>query len=78
MNRPVHLLIWAPSLRGIGDGFDAVFLPVCLTRLEPSPFEIGTLVGTALLAFAAFILAFDLVDTRYDARHILIVAPDEC
>ncbi|MEK4031756.1 MFS transporter [Methylocystis sp. IM3] len=74
MNRTVRLLIWARGLRDFGDGFVAVLLPVYLTRLGLSSFEIGALAGAALLGSALLTLAIGLVGNRYDARHMLIAA----
>ncbi|MGJ0507692.1 MAG: MFS transporter [Methylocystis sp.] len=74
MNKTVLLLIWARGLRDFGDGFVAVLLPVYLTRLGLSSFEIGALAGTALLGSALLTLAIGLVGNRYDARHMLIAA----
>lgn len=74
MNKTIRLLIGARGLRDFGDGFVAVLLPVYLTRLGLSPFEIGALAGTALLGSALLTLAIGLVGNRYDARHMLIAA----
>lgn len=74
MNKTVRLLIWARGLRDFGDGYVAVLLPLYLTRLGLSSFEIGVLAGAALLGSALLTLAIGLIGNRYDARHMLIAA----
>ncbi len=74
MNKTVRLLILARGFRDFDDGFVAVLLPVYLTRLGLSSFEIGALAGTALLGSALLTLAIGLVGNRYDARHMLIAS----
>ncbi|MBI1866803.1 MAG: MFS transporter [Methylocystis sp.] len=72
MSSPLRLLLWARGLRDFGDGFVAVLLPVYLTALGFSPFEVGALAGTALLGSALLTLAVGLVGVRYDHQRLLL------
>jgi MFS family permease len=70
----VRLLLAARALRDFGDGFVAVLLPLYLTRLGFSMFQIGLLAGAALLGSAILTLAVGFVGTRYDSRNLLLAA----
>ena len=74
MRSPVRQLLWARGLRDFGDGFVAVLLPVYLTALGLSSFEIGALAGTALLGSALLTLAIGFIGVRFDHRHLLLSA----
>jgi MFS family permease len=71
---PLRLLLWARALRDFGDGFVAVLLPVYLTRLGFSPFEIGAMAAVALAGSAVLTLAIGLFGVRHDHRLLLLVA----
>ncbi len=74
MRNPLRLLLWARGLRDFGDGFVAVLLPVYLTALGLSSFEVGALAGTALLGSALLTLAVGFLGGRFDHRHLLLSA----
>jgi len=72
MISPLWLLLGARGLRGFGDGFVAVLLPVYLTALGFSPLEVGALAGTALFGSALLTLTVGFLGVRYDHRLLLI------
>src|SRR3984893_8677524 len=72
MISPLRLLLGARGLRGFGDGFVAVLLPVYLTALGFSPLEVGALAGTALFGSALLTLTVGFLGVRYDHRLLLI------
>lgn len=74
MSVALRSLIGARALRDFGDGFVAVLLPLYLTKLGFSSFEIGALAGTALFGSAILTLTIGLIGNRFDPRHLLIVA----
>lgn len=71
---PLRLLLAARALRDFGDGFVAVLLPVYLTSLGFSPFEVGVIAATALAGSAVLTIAIGLLGVRHDHRHLLLVA----
>lgn len=64
----------ARGLRDFGDGFVAVLLPVYLTLLGLSPFEVGVLATAALLGSSLLTLAVGFLGARYDYRGLLLAA----
>lgn len=72
MSRALRSLLWAQGLRDFGDGFVAVLLPVYLTALGFSSFEIGLLAGAALFGSTLLTLAIGFIGARYDHRLLLI------
>jgi MFS family permease len=66
------LLCAARSLRGFGDGFAAIVLPVYLSAIGFSAAQIGLVAAAALLGTAAFTLAIGFVAPRYDLRSLLV------
>jgi MFS family permease len=68
-----HLLV-ARGLRDFGDGFVAVLLPVYLTALGLSPFQVGIVATTALLGSALLTLGVGMLGSRYDHRQLLLAA----
>jgi MFS family permease len=71
--RVTHLLC-ARALRDFGDGFVAVLLPVYLTALGFSPFDVGVIATAALLGSALLTLAIGLLGARHDYRRLLLAA----
>jgi MFS family permease len=67
-------VLLARGLRDFGDGFVAVLLPVYLTMLGLSPFEVGVLATVALLGSSLLTLAVGLLGARYDYRGLLLAA----
>jgi MFS family permease len=68
-----HLLL-ARSLRDFGDGFIALVLPVYLTALGLSPFEVGIVASAALLGSALLTFAVGVLGVRFDHRQLLLAA----
>ena len=64
----------ARALRDFGDGFVAVVLPVYLTALGMSAFEVGVVATLALLGSALLTLAIGFLGAAHDHRRLLIAA----
>ena len=67
-------LIVARGVRGFGDGFTALLLPVYLSALGFSAFRIGVLTTATLLGSAALTLAVGLAGHRVPAKRLLFAA----
>lgn len=67
-------VLLARGLRDFGDGFVAVLLPVYLTMLGLSPFEVGVVATVALLGSSLLTLAVGLLGARHDYRGLLLAA----
>jgi MFS family permease len=72
--RSAGVLIAARGVRGFGDGFTALLLPVYLTILGFSAFRVGVLTTATLLGSAALTLAVGLAGHRVPARRLLFAA----
>ena len=72
--RPALTLIAARGVRGFGDGFTALLLPVYLSELGFSAFRIGVLTTATLLGSAVLTLAVGLGGHRVPARKLLFAA----
>ncbi len=66
------LLYSARALRGFGDGFATIVLPVYLAKIGFDPAQIGLVAAAALLGTAVLTLAVGLVAPRHDLRGLLI------
>jgi MFS family permease len=66
------LLYAARALRGFGDGFAAIVLPVYLSAIGFDAAQIGLVAAAALLGTAAFTLTIGFVAPRYDLRSLLV------
>jgi MFS family permease len=66
------LLYVARALRGFGDGFAIIVLPVYLTAIGFDAAQIGLVAAAALLGTAALTLAIGFVAPRHDLRSLLI------
>lgn len=64
----------ARALRDFGDGFVAVLLPVYLTALGLSAFEVGVVATLALLGSALMRLGIGLIGSKTDLRWLLLAA----
>ena len=71
-NRDIPLLYVARGLRGFGDGFAIILLPVYLSALGYGPVQIGIVATTALLGSAATTLGIGMLARRYPLRNLLI------
>jgi MFS family permease len=72
--RPAATLIAARGVRGFGDGFTGLLLPVYLSSLGFSVFQVGILTTATLLGSAALTLAVGLLGHRIPARRLLFAA----
>jgi MFS family permease len=63
----------ARALRGFGDGFAVILLPVYLSALGYGPVEIGVVATAALLGSAATTLAVGVLARRYALRNLLLL-----
>ncbi|MGE5366287.1 MAG: MFS transporter [Betaproteobacteria bacterium] len=66
------LLYSARALRGFGDGFATIVLPVYLARIGFDPAQIGLVAAAALLGTAVLTLGIGLVAPRHDLRRLLL------
>lgn len=67
-------LIAARGVRGFGDGFTALLLPVYLSSLGFSAFRVGVLTTATLLGSAVLTLAVGLAGHRFAAKRLLFAA----
>jgi len=67
-------ILLARALRDFGDGFVAILLPVYLTELGHTAFEVGLIATSALLGSALLTLLVGLVGARRDPRTLLLAA----
>jgi MFS family permease len=66
------LLYSARALRGFGDGFATIVLPVYLAKIGFDPAQIGLVAAAALLGTAVLTLAIGLIAPRHDLRRLLM------
>jgi MFS family permease len=64
----------ARAIRDFGDGFVAILLPVYLTALGLSAFDVGVVATLALLGSAILTLAIGLLGGGRDHRLLLLAA----
>ncbi|HEX6415657.1 MAG TPA: MFS transporter [Burkholderiales bacterium] len=67
-------IFFARALRDFGDGFVAILLPVYLTALGLSAFDVGVIATAALLGSALLTLGAGFLAVRYDVRVLLLAA----
>ena len=72
--RSARLLLTTKALRGYGDGFTALLLPVYLTSLGLSAFQVGIVATSAMLGSALLTLGVGLAGHRVSARTLLLVS----
>jgi MFS family permease len=68
----VKSIFLARALRDFGDGFIAILLPVYLTVLGFSAFDVGVVATLALFGSALLTLAAGFLAARYDVRGLLL------
>ena len=66
------LLYSARALRGFGDGFATIVLPVYLATIGFDPAQIGLIAAAALFGTAVLTLGIGLLAPRHELRHLLI------
>src|SRR5512134_2955621 len=64
----------ARAIRDFGDGFVAILLPVYLTALGLSAFDVGVVATLALFGSALLTLAIGFLGARHDHRRLLLAA----
>src|SRR3954447_5191464 len=69
----ILLLYAARALRGFGDGFAIILLPVYLSALGYGPVEIGIVATAALLGSATTTLGVGMLARRYPLRNLLLL-----
>src|SRR6185503_15214953 len=69
----ILLLYAARGLRGFGDGFAIILLPVYLSALGYGPVEVGIVATAALLGSAATTLGVGVLARRYPLRNLLLL-----
>src|ERR1700692_3231236 len=60
----------ARALRGFGDGFAVIILPVYLLAIGLTPQQVGMVASSSLLGTAALTLLAGVVAPRYDLRNL--------
>jgi MFS family permease len=68
----IHYLYAARALRGFGDGFAIIILPVYLLAIGLSPQQVGVVASASLLGTAALTLLVGFVAPRYDLRNLFL------
>ena len=63
----------ARALRGFGDGFAVIILPVYLLAIGLSPQQVGIVASASLLGTAALTLLVGFVAPRYDLRCLFLI-----
>jgi MFS family permease len=66
----IFYLYAARALRGFGDGFAVIILPVYLLAIGLSPQQVGIVASASLLGTAALTLLVGFVAPRYDLRNL--------
>jgi MFS family permease len=67
-------LLWVRGLRAFADGYVSLLLPIYLTVLGLSPFQIGVIVTSTLFGSGALTLWVGLQAHRHDHRMLLLLA----
>ena len=62
----------ARALRGFGDGFAIIILPVYLSAVGFSPQQIGIVASASLLGTAALTLLIGFVAPRFELRSLFL------
>jgi MFS family permease len=65
-------LYGARALRGFGDGFAILVLPVYLTAIGFTPLEIGVVASASLLGTAALTLLVGFIAPRFELRNLFL------
>ena len=66
-------LYGARALRGFGDGFAIIILPVYLLAIGLSPQQVGIVASASLLGTAVLTLLVGFVAPRYDLRNLFLI-----
>ncbi len=66
-------LLLMRALRGFGDGYVSLLLPVYLMALEFTPFQVGVIAAATLVGSGAMVLGLGLIAHRFAQRRLLRV-----
>lgn len=69
----ILLLLAARGLRGFGDGFAIIILPVYLSAIGFSTAQIGFVAAASLLGTAVLTLAIGVVAPRFELRNLMLI-----
>src|SRR6266702_2537429 len=69
----ISLLYAARGIRGFGDGFAIIILPVYLSAVGFSPAQIGVVASASLLGTAALTLIVGFIAPRFELRKLFLV-----
>jgi MFS family permease len=69
----IFYLYAARALRGFGDGFAVIILPVYLLAIGLTPQQVGIVASASLLGTAALTLLVGFVAPRYDLRSLFLI-----
>ena len=69
----ILLLLAARGLRGFGDGFAVIILPVYLSALGYTTAQIGFVATASLLGTAVLTLGVGSIAQRYELRRLLLL-----
>ncbi len=70
----LNRLIAAKAVRGFGDGFVSLLLPIYLLGLGLSPFQVGLVATATLLGSGILTMLIGVHGARYDNRPLLLAA----
>ena len=70
----VRQLLWVRALRAFGDGYVSLLLPLYLTALGFSPFQIGVMATGTLVGSGLLTLLVGLHAHRFRYRTLLLMA----
>jgi MFS family permease len=74
MSSHVRRLFWVRGLRGFGDGFVSLLLPLYLIELGLGPFQVGAITAGTLLGSGVLTLVIGLTAHRFRLRSLLLCA----
>jgi MFS family permease len=69
----VFLLLTARGIRGFGDGFAIIILPVYLSAIGFTTAQIGFVAAASLLGTAVLTLVVGIVAPRYELRNLMLI-----
>jgi MFS family permease len=68
----IFLILLARGIRGFGDGFAIIILPVYLSTVGFTTAQIGIVATASLLGTAALTLAVGIIAPRFELRNVLL------
>jgi MFS family permease len=71
--KDILLLLTARGIRGFGDGFAIIILPVYLSAIGFSTAQIGFVAAASLLGTAVLTLVVGIVAPRYELRNLMLI-----